>query len=409
MSDSATTAYAVGYYNHIGGRELNEDDFFHLSLVVSGKQVHLAGVADGMGGNDAGEAASQAAVQACQSFLANALVAKGKALAPEFLAECARAAMRKANAAVLALDKGGSPGCTLTFGIFTDRHVVLCHAGDSRAYLCDGSGVRQLTEDHADGNGALTNRLGRWPEMDCDVLTHDVQADAVYLFCSDGVYGNIGPSGIAGAFSSTPDVKQGCVKLVETARNNGGPRVDNLTALALESGRLNRQAQPAASASTGTRVKRVARASAQPASAMPDMPQPVATPRKSARDKRFMWVAGTVIALLLLLIGLAATMLTSSSTDGHAEQATQSQDMSAPGATAQAGAGADSLQHGAASPRADGAVAAAGGETNPTVSAQDSEGSAGGVFGSKTMLMIVALIALLAAGCIVYLLLPTRN
>jgi protein phosphatase len=302
--------FDVGYYSHVGGRGLNEDDYFHLAFHVGEKAVRLAGVADGMGGNHAGEAASQAAIQAAASYLVETLMGKGKALSPAFLEACVRNAVSRANRAVCELPGKLGQGTTLTLGVFTEGHAVIGHVGDSRCYLCTPGEARQLTRDHADDSGALTNRLGRWDEVEADVEVHELTGDALYVFCSDGVHGSVGPETIARVFESAPDPKQGCVRVVETALANAGPQSDNLTCVAVEAGSMPRSG----TAGPG-KVKRVGK------TASPAAPQEVAQGsqgggpaarlekrredrHETRRQKRFMLISGVVIVLLCGLLGV---------------------------------------------------------------------------------------------------------
>jgi len=168
----------------IGGREMNQDSF----LVDNSTQLYA--VADGVGGGLRGEDASKMAVQGLQANyksgeLLNPIVEK---LAGEVLKE--------------ALETCGGQalmGTTLTAVQVTDNLVHLCHVGDSRAYLFDGTSLRQLTEDHEfydeDSNGSvLSSYLGldtRVHPLSIQEETLEAKEGQALMLCSDGLYKQI--------------------------------------------------------------------------------------------------------------------------------------------------------------------------------------------------------------------------
>ena len=121
-------------------RENNED----RCLVDPDGRYYI--VADGMGGHQAGEVASQLAVEMIQSTLQN----RGNRWTIADLKE----SIEQANSRVLQEslqdpNKHGMGTTAVVLVISHDGHVVLAHVGDSRAYALTAQGLKQLTEDHS--------------------------------------------------------------------------------------------------------------------------------------------------------------------------------------------------------------------------------------------------------------------
>src|SRR5688500_8830444 len=120
-------------------REGNEDSLYAGTAVFA--------VADGMGGHQAGEVASEAALgpigaldgrefrasDAAQDALVDAVVDANRTVVDQALADPSLRGM----------------GTTLTAVLVRDNHLHIAHVGDSRAYLLRGArDMTQLTTDH---------------------------------------------------------------------------------------------------------------------------------------------------------------------------------------------------------------------------------------------------------------------
>ncbi|NBV50141.1 serine/threonine-protein phosphatase [bacterium] len=168
-------------YSVIGGRETNQDSF----LVDNENKLYA--VADGVGGGLRGEEASKMAVEGLQKKYR-----PGELLKPvvvQLAEEVLQEALESCNGQALM-------GTTLTAVQVTDNLAHLCHVGDSRAYLFDGSAIQQLTEDHEfydeESQGAvLASYLGLDTRVHSLTVLEDsreVKAGQALLLCSDGLY-----------------------------------------------------------------------------------------------------------------------------------------------------------------------------------------------------------------------------
>jgi protein phosphatase len=212
-------------------------------------------VADGMGGQAAGEVASRMVLVTLTHLILNhpewALKVNEKSAADIQERVVAR---YQALDAALADRMQEDPalkgmGTTLTFAYSIGLDVFIAHAGDSRAYLFHEGSVRQLTRDDtyvqrlvdagmlsreaAAGHqlrNALTNVLGGGKRaVDVELERLRVAGGDCLLLCSDGLTGTMSDDEIAGILGRTASAAESCRRLVDLALERGAP--DNVTAI----------------------------------------------------------------------------------------------------------------------------------------------------------------------------------
>ena len=203
----------------------------------------LAGVADGMGGEAAGDLASIVATRRLwQASLAGADAA---ALA---------GAVKDADADIAELvrldnDLAGM-GTTICAAVFDGREVSFVHIGDSRAYIFRDGVLSQLTHDHSFvqqliDQGQLTPEAARLhpkrslvlrivngtPLSRPDKFTRTALPGDRYMFCSDGVSSFISDDQIVAAMG-VPELDKAVDNLLAAAEAAGAP--DNATVVITE-------------------------------------------------------------------------------------------------------------------------------------------------------------------------------
>ncbi len=217
-------------------REHNED-----SLVVT---PPLFAVADGMGGHEAGEVASEIAIKTLAELAPQN--ADGEALARAVVA---------ANLNVIKAPREGigreGMGTTLTAAILEGERLVIAQVGDSRAYLLHDGHLQQLTRDHSlmadmieagqlteaearvhPNRSVITRAIGSDPHMQPDIYELNVASGDRILLCSDGVCGMIDDQEIATIMGGSETAQICADNLVAGALAAGG--YDNATAIVID-------------------------------------------------------------------------------------------------------------------------------------------------------------------------------
>lgn len=212
-------------------------------------------VADGVGGQSAGEVASRQAIYTLLSLSLHTPDWQFRWGPKERNTVMWRMKdrFRHVNAALLrdaAAHASLSGMCTtMTAAITHGNDLVIGHIGDSRAYLLHDGKLVQLTRDHTVGGrlvqdgthnptdplvlelrGLLVQALGaREGECDPDVYDFLLTNDDQVLLCTDGLTDMVDDVDIELVLNSAKSAKSACRSLVDLALNNGGR--DNVTVI----------------------------------------------------------------------------------------------------------------------------------------------------------------------------------
>ena len=206
----------------------------------------LFAVADGMGGAQAGEVASNLAAAALREDRAER--AGGEERVDELIQEANRRVYQRQSQDASA----SGMGTTMTVALVEDGHVAIGHVGDSRAYLIRGHSLEQLTEDHslvaelvrsgklspeeAEGHpqrAVITRALGTDPDVDVDTVSVETRPGDLFLLCSDGLTSMVDDDTILQEIErNRGDLKTAAKALVRAANKGGGE--DNITVIFFE-------------------------------------------------------------------------------------------------------------------------------------------------------------------------------
>lgn len=224
-------------------RELNED-----SVAVLDAQG-LVVLADGMGGYNAGEVASQLAVETITTSLLPHFADHDTAPAAQLI----RSAVETANEAILSsmLAEPAYEGMatTVVVALFSEQQVHYAHVGDSRLYRLRDGRLEQLTRDHSmvqalvdegmfdsmqealdagvRGN-VLTRGLGIQDAIDVELGVADLVPGDLYLFCSDGLSNMVPDQDMQDILTGMDErIENAAEQLLAAALRNGG--LDNVS------------------------------------------------------------------------------------------------------------------------------------------------------------------------------------
>lgn len=199
---------------HVGNfRNRNED------AILASSSTGLWLVADGMGGHNAGDYASEAIAQSLSEVTMT-----------DNLADCVDAVEDRLLEVNLHLREhaqtfpnGATVGSTVVVVIARGDVGVVMWAGDSRLYRLRRDSIELLTRDHnpiadlyeqggisekemleADTN-VITRAVGGQRDLHLDVAAFDIETDDTLLLCSDGLYREIDPATMVSALGLPVD------------------------------------------------------------------------------------------------------------------------------------------------------------------------------------------------------------
>src|SRR5699024_5071508 len=137
-------------------------------------QQLMAVVADGMGGHRAGDVASQMAINLIRDQWEKQPVLKTPEDVETWMQETIQALNRSIYNEAMKHDAYMGMGTTLVVAICTQDLTTVGHIGDSRCYLLNDDGFKQMTEDHS-----LVNELVRTGQITKDEARHHPRKNVV--------------------------------------------------------------------------------------------------------------------------------------------------------------------------------------------------------------------------------------
>ncbi len=227
---------------HVGMvRKVNEDSF------ISRDDIGLWAVADGMGGHQAGDMASQ--------LVTNSLGAVPPCRDIGELLHATKAALYSANSELISLDgqfdSKRVPGSTVVVLLISGNEAVVVWAGDSRIYRLRHGQTEQITRDHSHVQelvdqhlispeaaeshpmaNVITRAVGIENPLELDVLHLDCSEGDQFLLCSDGLSRLLSLEEIQNLMQTTT-LEESVQTLIHTALVRGAP--DNVTVISVQS------------------------------------------------------------------------------------------------------------------------------------------------------------------------------
>lgn len=231
-------------------RRKNEDSFLIQAVrMCRGETGLLYVLADGMGGREHGDIASQKVIRTFHDLTERL---QSEQTGPEaWMIETAIAAHEAVIRKGESLGSEGI-GSTLVAALFTGETAYLTSVGDSRAYLLRDEALVQITRDDSlvalmvaagqlkadeiythPRRNEVTRYLGKPGPLEPGRYAIKIQAGDAFLFCSDGLWEMVRDDEIARMLIQYPDPAEAVQRFIETANASGG--TDNITAAVVRS------------------------------------------------------------------------------------------------------------------------------------------------------------------------------
>ncbi len=236
-------------------RELNEDSLFTFTNTIAGNSSNPAFglfiIADGMGGHQYGEVASNTAIRTIAGYVMrkfqNSLFSIPQVAPDESLQEILQSGIMDAQRAVLHEAPGS--GTTVTAALVLGQQLTIGHVGDSRAYMIyTDQRIEIITRDHSlvkrleelgqittaeaavhPQRNVLYRALGQGETLEPDIVTTPFPSGGYLLLCSDGLWGVLSDDEIRKHVLESPSIQRACQNLVTAANAAGGP--DNISVI----------------------------------------------------------------------------------------------------------------------------------------------------------------------------------
>lgn len=219
-------------------RPINEDSYY---LPREGER--FCAVADGMGGHNAGEVASQLAVEAFADRMRSSERANAMAIH-----DAVDAANEKVFTEAGKDERKAGMGTTFTGLCEEEGFVHIAHVGDSRAYLIRNGAIMRVTMDHTlveemvlqglitvreakvhPKRNYITRALGTGRQVEIDLIQLDMREGDVFLLCSDGLSNHVEEKDMLAVTQGEGGWEEKLRRLVDLALQAGGS--DNITAM----------------------------------------------------------------------------------------------------------------------------------------------------------------------------------
>jgi protein phosphatase len=227
-------------------RTVNEDAA--LSMDDAGFYM----IADGVGGPNSGEIASNLAVELMKEcVLSNRPDQLEESELTGFFSRCLQNVNDEIYDKAMSVKENTGMATTAVMMLLRNNKAFIANIGDSRAYVLRDGNLHKITEDHTYVNELLrhghinkeeaedhpkkhmiTRALGSGDKISPDFYQLEVfQGDRI-LLCTDGLYNEVNEEEISNLVVSKKDLNELVKSLIETACHNGGK--DNITVNCVE-------------------------------------------------------------------------------------------------------------------------------------------------------------------------------
>ena len=214
---------------------------------------HFFAVADGMGGHNGGDIASQMSVKVMPEYFSQHINQDPQVLMKNTIQEVNRAILHKAEQE----PELHGMGTTVSAIHFNGPQLVIGNVGDSRVYMVNNRYIYQMTRDHSfvqeklnmgiytredavrdPQKNVLVRSVGFESDLQVDVFNYRICKNDIFLICSDGLHGKVSDGDILHIVQRNipdpsrcqlEDLDRTVKELIQQANDNGGQ--DNISVI----------------------------------------------------------------------------------------------------------------------------------------------------------------------------------
>jgi len=242
-------------------RDHNEDQYFVYEVSKGRSDQPLPAfymVADGIGGQEAGEVASDTISAALKDWLdeySNRKAGRATQRLGELPDGALRTAIQTASEKVFnqAQQRQNNMGATVTAALVMGDTAYVANVGDSRTYLFRDGRLKRITNDHSlvfslasagqigwddiythPQRNKIYRSLGEKPTVEVDIFKVGLDSGDMLLLCSDGLWEMVRDPEMAAILGSARTTQEASDRLIDAANRGGGE--DNITAIVVKVG-----------------------------------------------------------------------------------------------------------------------------------------------------------------------------
>lgn len=233
----------IAYQTAIGKRRTDNEDSVGVYTNQTGAKLAL--IADGIGGNQGGDVASEMAVAQIGHAFESTALADVETTKTWLEQQITHENQTIINRSEQYADLQGM-GTTIVLAAMFEKTMLIGNVGDSRGYLLRHQDFSQITEDHSLVNelvkrgelsrqaarvhpkkNVITRSLGIEDAVKIDLHYLELESNDLVLLCSDGLSDMLTDEQLKKVLESDLELSQKAEKLIDLANEAGG--LDNIT------------------------------------------------------------------------------------------------------------------------------------------------------------------------------------
>lgn len=239
----------------IGRIRKNNEDYCKGEIVyINEEPIGIFALADGMGGHNKGEVASEMAVENIIECIKSSIL-DSSSIKIDYIDDIIKQAYNNVNNIIYTKSNDDDSylgmGTTLAVAIVYRDNVCIANVGDSRVYLIQEDNINKITIDHSiveeliraeiiteeeakthPRRNQITRAMGTDPMVIVDIFKEKLQKDDKLLLCSDGLSGFVDDDKILDILKSDEDINVLSQRLINTANKSCGK--DNITVILIQ-------------------------------------------------------------------------------------------------------------------------------------------------------------------------------